>query len=245
MRRLRVVYSFQFPTQTLPWPTNGIRRASINSFGFGGSNAHAVLDDVYNYLRLRGISGKHCTVSCPPISPHQDVGASNGLNDVYVSSCDSTHIVPEDIRPVLLVFSTSDELGLNRLAPTYQNYLLRRSSVVSDYQFLQNLAYTLAEKRSLLPWKSYMVASSVSEMRTNWESLLSQPTRSSGSLDLGFVFTGQGAHWSAMGKDLLRYPIFEKSLLGANKYFHKLGCTWSLIGKNFFRPCNQTLRNFR
>ena len=31
-------------TETMDWPSKPIRRASINSFGYGGANAHAVVD---------------------------------------------------------------------------------------------------------------------------------------------------------------------------------------------------------
>lgn len=33
----------------------------VNSFGFGGTNAVAILDDAYNYLRLQGLEGYHRT----------------------------------------------------------------------------------------------------------------------------------------------------------------------------------------
>jgi acyl transferase domain-containing protein len=39
------------PTELTPWPADGLRRASINSFGYGGSNAHAILDDALHYLQ--------------------------------------------------------------------------------------------------------------------------------------------------------------------------------------------------
>ncbi|KAF2145308.1 uncharacterized protein K452DRAFT_243204 [Aplosporella prunicola CBS 121167] len=40
--------NIEIPTSVLPWPTskNGVRRAGINSFGFGGTNGHAVLEYV-------------------------------------------------------------------------------------------------------------------------------------------------------------------------------------------------------
>ena len=34
----------QVPTECIPWPSGRVRRASINNFGFGGSNAHAILE---------------------------------------------------------------------------------------------------------------------------------------------------------------------------------------------------------
>ncbi|KAF2430563.1 thiolase-like protein [Tothia fuscella] len=43
------------------WPCLGLRRASVQSFGFGGANSHVVLDDAYNTLRLAGVRGNHNT----------------------------------------------------------------------------------------------------------------------------------------------------------------------------------------
>ena len=31
-------WGLKIPTKTIPWPTNGLRRASVNSFGYGGTN---------------------------------------------------------------------------------------------------------------------------------------------------------------------------------------------------------------
>ncbi|KAF2965402.1 hypothetical protein GQX73_g8174 [Xylaria multiplex] len=55
-------YHVAVPTECVPWPTKGLRRVSVNSFGFGGSNAHVVMDDALHYLRSRGLKGNHCTV---------------------------------------------------------------------------------------------------------------------------------------------------------------------------------------
>ncbi|KAL9059556.1 MAG: hypothetical protein Q9206_001431, partial [Seirophora lacunosa] len=54
-------FNLKFPTTKTPWPTTGLRRASVASFGFGGSNSHAILDDAYHYLRSRNLRGRHCT----------------------------------------------------------------------------------------------------------------------------------------------------------------------------------------
>jgi acyl transferase domain-containing protein len=47
------------------WPASGLRRVSVNSFGFGGSNTHVVLDDAYHYLKDRHLLGNHCTSPVP------------------------------------------------------------------------------------------------------------------------------------------------------------------------------------
>ena len=40
----RATGGFQIPTKQILWPRSKTRRASINNFGFGGSNAHFILE---------------------------------------------------------------------------------------------------------------------------------------------------------------------------------------------------------
>jgi acyl transferase domain-containing protein len=50
------------PTACIPWPGEGLRRISVNSFGFGGSNGHIILDDAYHSLKALGLNGNHHTL---------------------------------------------------------------------------------------------------------------------------------------------------------------------------------------
>src|SRR5579862_9633917 len=87
----------QFPLSATPWPTSGLRRASVSSFGFGGSNSHIVLDDAYNFLRMRNLHGNHNTVHEPPtprllelesvnftsgVSQHSNANDRNGRSEL-------------------------------------------------------------------------------------------------------------------------------------------------------------------
>lgn len=45
---------------------------------------------------------------------------------------------------------------------------------------------------------------------------------------LGFVFTGQGAQWAGMGRELLEYSVFKDSITRSDHYLREVGCTWSL-----------------
>lgn len=238
--------SLKFPTQATPWPTNGLRRASVNSFGFGGSNAHAVLEDAYHYLKLHGLSGKHCTSghSRPVVNRHAgDLNASQ-VRGAPESQLNTSSLLPSAC-PALLVFSTFDEPGLDRLALGYQKYFSQKRLVRSDDDLLQRLAFTLAQKRSWLPWKSFTVFSSIPDPETDVRSLLSSPTRSLNNFNVGFVFTGQGAHWSAMGRELVKYSIFKESLESANKYFRTVGCQPDFTGKSARLRLLSFLTHFR
>jgi zearalenone synthase (highly reducing iterative type I polyketide synthase) len=49
----------EVPTTRIPWPTPCVRRASVNSIGYGGTNAHAILDDASSYLEYLHVGESH------------------------------------------------------------------------------------------------------------------------------------------------------------------------------------------
>lgn len=215
-------WKIQFPLKSMQWPSNGLRRASVNSFGYGGSNAHVVIDDAFHYLQSHGLAARHCSVGSTS-RVGDPVSADRALSDRESST------VP---RPKLFVWSAADRGGLSRLATAFQDYLESLNYEVLHKGFLDSLAYTLSNRRSNLPWKSFLVADSVNSICEGLtRDQLSKPVRSSFELApiLGFVFTGQGGQWHGMGRELLIYPPFRKSLQSAEKYLQSLGCTWMLI----------------
>ncbi|KAI1806439.1 hypothetical protein F4811DRAFT_510997 [Daldinia bambusicola] len=58
-------YHTAVPTQTIVWPDSGLRRISVNSFGFGGANTHVILDDAFNYLQQHNLAANHHTAAIP------------------------------------------------------------------------------------------------------------------------------------------------------------------------------------
>lgn len=226
-------WHLRFPTEPVPWPCNGLRRASVNSFGYGGSNAHVVLDDAYNCLREQNLQGNHFTINAPPeniglseeglLPPNGDTnGDTNGdSNGVTLNGTTNSNLR-------LFTWSTSDSAGIERVGQVYREYLTRTRYASDPSDFLRDLAFTLSDKRSSLPWKSYVVADSYSNLVQQLDHF-PKPVRSSVSPRLNFIFTGQGAQWATMGLGLLSNPGTKDCLLQAEKYFKSLGAGWSLV----------------
>ena len=189
------------------------------------------MDDAFNFLRLRDLDGCHSTAAEPPSSTYLE----RLSNPQIQLQQPRDPISKSDLasKPRLLVFSAADKGGLARLANSYIDHLSRMSSSLDAGQlatYFNNLAYTLAERRSFLAWKSFSVASSVPELQ-DLPAKMSAPVRSRASSILGFVFTGQGAQFAGMGKELLTLPTFLASMNKSEMYLDNLGCQWSLIGK--------------
>ncbi|KAI5922046.1 hypothetical protein F4810DRAFT_303598 [Camillea tinctor] len=203
------------PTELETWPTEGLRRASVNSFGFGGTNAHCVIDDAENYLRIRGITG-HVLHSA---SFQGNVSSTTDDND-----SDSTPA----FAPQMFVISANDKLTIGKLANSFATYFgnLEPKEI---QQYAQQLAFTLASRRSIFPWREAVVASSLPELAHRLGASDILPSRAS-KPTLGFVFTGQGAQWAGMGRELWdEYAVYKKTIEVADAHLKSIGCSWSLI----------------
>jgi hypothetical protein len=132
--------------------------------------------------------------------------------------------------PRLLLYSASDARGPARQSELDSQYL----ASIADEQIpnvLDDFIYTRNCRRSRLAWKSYAVANSFSDLK-NLKDHISQAERSTNEeLNLGFVFTGQGAQWPGMGKKLFNYAAFKESVRLSEESLRKLGCYWNLRGR--------------
>ena len=131
----------------------------------------------------------------------------------------------------ILTFSSMDQTGPVRQAKLLDNHLVNQESHEHDTQYLEDLAFTLTTKRSILPWRSFVVADGSLNASDSIESQLSIPTKASNGLALAFIFTGQGVQWAGMGKQLLKHLRFSESLDAASRVFKSCGCAWSLTGR--------------
>ncbi|KAL9122567.1 MAG: hypothetical protein Q9187_000881 [Circinaria calcarea] len=276
-------WNIQFPLRPTLWPTDGIRRISVNSFGVGGTNAHIILDDAFHYLKGHGLIGLHNTRPSVPslkelkllVIRLQEAELNGNINTVADSKIPNGQVVDSKIpnghvvdskipnghvvdskipnghaveeatgklsngvshgrtvgeTPQLILLTAFDEDGVERNARRQVEYLKNiQPPTEEEGVFLNSFAHTI-NKRSVFPWRSFALASSFKELCQS----LSSPTRAlrvRTQPSLGFVFTGQGAQWYAMGRELRSYPVFERSIRDADVYFKSIGASWSLMNE--------------
>ena len=190
---------------------------------------HLVLDDARHYLESRNLSGKHATVRSPTGSVVERTEVDLKEHDVQSRS------LPHESKTRLVVWSASDEVSLKNLLAAYQQHLSSLCSPADERQYFEDLCYTLSCRRSSLPWKTFLVCNTVHEFRDALSVENVGLLRSRRAPVVSFVFTGQGAQWSGMGRELLGYHVFRTSLEQATKYLKGLGCAWSLTGAYFMK----------
>ncbi|KAI0532014.1 putative polyketide synthase [Xylaria digitata] len=220
--------NLEFPRIAQPWPWPGLRRISVNSFGFGGTNSHVILDDALHYLKDRCLVGNHLTNAAPDMQTREDI--PNGHIPVCqgndnVSESRGTRGVTADV-PKLFVWSASDYNVAIRLVQNYQEYLSENSTKYNSSDInIDDLAYTLAERRSHQLWRSFQVSNSLCRLSKQLRHPRN-PVQAKSNRKLGFVFTGQGAQWLGMGRDLFSFSAFRESVEDADKILQSLGCPW-------------------
>ncbi|OBT39594.1 Type I Iterative Polyketide synthase (PKS) [Pseudogymnoascus sp. WSF 3629] len=177
---------------------NGVRRASINNFGAGGTNAHVIVE------------------SAEPVTPRNDGQQSS-----------------QKYKTKVLVLSARSEQACKNLISNLKGYLESKKGVAWEEALLENVMYTLGQRRTLLPWvAAHRVPFSrgIDEVTKALESLQFKPIRATRRPRIGMVFSGQGAQWHAMGRELIiAYPPFRASLEEGDTYLKEFGADWSVI----------------
>ncbi|KAL7907284.1 hybrid PKS-NRPS [Trichoderma velutinum] len=197
--------NLQIPTKAIPWPETSDKcmRASVNSFGFGGTNAHVILES-YEGEKPAAIEIPDDKFIGPLV-----LSASSG-----VSLIESVKSYADRIR-------SDPSLDLENLSWILQK---KRSS------FSSKIFFSGATRQRLIDFMDRFVddSSSVPPESVGNQFQPIDPNETPGILG---VFTGQGAQWASMGRGLYQSShLFRRSIEQCETVLDKLpdAPSWSL-----------------
>ncbi|KAF4945210.1 hypothetical protein FGADI_12109, partial [Fusarium gaditjirri] len=181
----------QVVTSSTSWPQSStVKRAGINSFGYGGANGHIIIEE-----------------------------STSVVESVFFKSS-----LVSARRQMLLPISGANEEALESV----------RSKVVAALPGanLPDLAYTLGCRTSNLNHRGFLITEqSEASSPAIIGSFISASVVGTLARPLMFVFTGQGAQYPQMGRELIEaFPVFRCSLRKLDAVLSKLpkSPTWTI-----------------
>ena len=195
-------YRIQVPTELTDLPeTDQPAIGGVNSFGAGGTNAHLVLEQ---YKQPKVV----------PPSPAYRTGR------------------PQTEEVCLFTLSGQSEQALKANATRYAEFLITTEAS------LANICFTAQTRRAHHQHRLSVAARTKAELREKLLAFLQDETRpgmhaqkhKKGHVPkVGFIFSGQGPQWFAMGQQLIQSsPVFKEVILKIDRLFSQIA-DWSLL----------------
>lgn len=133
----------------------------------------------------------------------------------------------------LLVFSAHTETSLQKMLTRFASF------TASEFFQSIDLAYTLGARRHHYSLRSFCVTDGLSYQPG---AAVRIPERRG----LLFIFTGQGAQWSGMGRELIReFPSFKRDIQQMDQWLSKSTSppSWTIEGNIDLPPMSDTPAN--
>ncbi|WP_051235214.1 type I polyketide synthase [Marinimicrobium agarilyticum] len=189
------------PTRVIPWnePKYQPRRASVNSFGYGGTNSHAILEQYFP----------------PQEQQQQSIVVKDDARYLIPLSGKNAKAIQENCKNLhkFLLEQDSDKISLNDIC---HSLAYRRSGLEERIGIYARNQADLVEKLNAVADGEYpdgVVEGRIDTANRN---------------GLVFVFTGMGPQWWAMGQALYESePVFRASVDDIDHHFRTIA-GWSI-----------------
>ncbi|MFF8769682.1 amino acid adenylation domain-containing protein [Kitasatospora sp. NPDC015120] len=215
---------YRIPTEPTPWPAHeGPARAGVNSFGFGGTNAHVLLE------------------AAPEPEPEPAVGTAPDADAAHCGGIPDLPDVPADVPAwTVLPLSAREAAALPELAAGIRAELagVRGGSPARP----ADLGHTLAHRRQhhdarlsiVYDAREHAARASLDEALAAHlrgephPRVLTDHRREARHRRLAWVFTGMGPQWWAMGRQLFATePVYREAVEQVSAHLAEL-TGWSL-----------------
>ncbi|MET8936054.1 amino acid adenylation domain-containing protein [Streptomyces rubiginosohelvolus] len=193
---------YEIPTRPTPWPAHeGPARAGVNSFGFGGTNAHVVLEE-----------------APPPLPPDLGIAAASSgrrwsILPLSARRPDALAEMAAGIRAEL-AGDNGPAVDLDDLGHTLahrRQHLPERLAVVHTSRASLDEALAAHERGEPHP------------------RVVHGRARDAADRELVWVFTGMGPQWWGMGRQLLEEePVFRDAVTACDRALREFA-DWSLV----------------
>ncbi|KAJ4286521.1 hypothetical protein N0V90_013221 [Kalmusia sp. IMI 367209] len=200
---------FQIPTSPLPWPElpdGAPLRVSVNSFGFGGTNAHAIIES------YESESGSGTEYEAP---------AEVKTPQLFVLSGHSASSLVGNCQALLKYLSDNTSVDLNDLSWVLQN---KRTA-----HRMRTFFHAQTREGLIEELEKFVSQHRKSNAKNNDVGIRHRPVDTPRMLG---VFTGQGAQWPTMGRVMLdKSPLFRHVIENCDEVLKALpdGPEWSLV----------------
>ena len=218
--------SLRVPTVSTDWPVTHHsgqlqpRLAAVNGFGYGGANAHVILEEA-------------------PVTSKPQTGATtqSGRDNSSAPRIDREPASEWASKPLLVPLAGRDLRSLAASAETMANWLENKQPMDGADLSLSEIAAFTAHRRSSgqarMALVAYDHADCASQLRQAAATLTDQrPSDRNVDLmphEVAFVFSGQGPQWWAMGRRLFASSgIFRRVIENCGSEFSRYG-NWSLV----------------
>lgn len=214
------------------WPAGEVIQIGINSFGFGGANAHLLVSE---YIPTRSRASKHINLKM----------LGSGMSGAELKGAKTINPISVPARdfPLLITARSPESLKI-----TAQNWSEKLAEFERAGVALQDVLFTAANRRSRFEYRLGMACATWDEFRECLDAYAGGETRSAMYVSkarseppkVALVFCGQGPQWAGMGRELAQAePVFRDSLEECDTLM-QAETGWSLLDE-MYKPEKATL----